>query len=1075
MAEAEIDNPEKSLVARFVPRRKRWWVTLAVIAFLLGSIVWIWTQRAAIVDDILADQLGEYGVPATYTIESIAPDRQVFTNIVVGDPARPDLTVDRAVVVPRYGFGLPGIARVELVRPRLHATYRGGTLSFGALDPLVFAERAGPPGLPDLDLVLVDARALLETDLGPVGIKAQGSGWLPGGFSGIIAATAPELALDGCRARGATFYGTLATATGQASFDGPIRLERGECADGGLVLARSSARLKATASPDFDRLDATAALTLGQIVAGPVSMARVGGDISATVAGSQTGTGLDAAFDLAASDLRHAQALIGSLTGQGAVRARGGLERLTLDATIAGREITAGRALDSTLAGMEQASENTLLSPLVGRVRTALGRELAASRLDADVRVRRTGDATSLIVPSASLRGASGAALLSLSRFQLTMAGAGLPRFTGNVVTGGDGLPRIAGRMESQPGGSVVFRARMEDYAAGDSRLALPAFYFTQGGDGSLGFAGEVRATGKVPGGSVRNLVVPVSGALAANGRLELWRRCTEVRFDRLTIANLELDGRRLQVCPGRASAIVRSGPSGLLVAAAVPGLDLSGRLAGSKVQVRTGPVALAWPGALVARNVMLQLGEGPDINRLDLGEVRGQISAGLIDGTFERADAGLAAVPLDLTGGSGSWAVRNGVLTLTDGTFALLDRADKARFNPLSITGGALTLQDGVVRATAAVVHPATSRTLADLTIMHDLSRSTGQADLVVGGIAFDGSLQPDMLSELALGFVANVRGTVTGRGRFDWSAGNVTSSGLFESDSLDLAAAFGPVRGVSGTIRFTDLLNLTTAPAQQLRIASVNPGIEAFDGVIEFALKGGETLAVSTGTWPFLGGQLTLEPVTLNFGEGEVRRYVFRVEGLEAARFVQQMELGNINATGVFDGVLPIVFDEMGNGRIEGGALDSRRPGGNISYIGELTYQDMGAIANFAFAALRSLDYKTMEVRMDGPLTGEIVTRVRFDGVSQGEGTRQNFITRQIAGLPIRFNVNIRAPFYQLITSIRAMYDPAFIRDPRSVGLLTSDGERLTPRPPLDAIKPEDPAPDELPIQTQESETMP
>ena len=35
-----------------------------------------------------------------------------------------------------------------------------------------------------------------------------------------------------------------------------------------------------------------------------------------------------------------------------------------------------------------------------------------------------------------------------------------------------------------------------------------------------------------------------------------------------------------------------------------------------------------------------------------------------------------------------------------------------------------------------------------------------------------------------------------------------------------------------------------------------------------------------------------------------------------------------------------------------------------------------------------------------------GDIVTRVRFDGVSQGEGTTQNIATRAIAGLPIRFD---------------------------------------------------------------------
>ena len=73
---------------------------------------------------------------------------------------------------------------------------------------------------------------------------------------------------------------------------------------------------------------------------------------------------------------------------------------------------------------------------------------------------------------------------------------------------------------------------------------------------------------------------------------------------------------------------------------------------------------------------------------------------------------------------------------------------------------------------------------------------------------------------------------------------------------------------------------------------------------------------------------------------------------------------------------------------------------------------------------------------------------TRVRFDGVSQGEGASSNFITRRLAALPLQFRVNIRAPFYQLITSLKSLYDPAAVRDPRSLGLLSADGGRLLRR---------------------------
>ena len=66
--------------------------------------------------------------------------------------------------------------------------------------------------------------------------------------------------------------------------------------------------------------------------------------------------------------------------------------------------------------------------------------------------------------------------------------------------------------------------------------------------------------------------------------------------------------------------------------------------------------------------------------------------------------------------------------------------------------------------------------------------------------------------------------------------------------------------------------------------------------------------------------------------------------------------MELANLSATGTFDGQMPLEFDANG-GRITGGALVSRPPGGNISYVGELTYKDLSAMGNFAFQTLRSL----------------------------------------------------------------------------------------------------------------------
>jgi hypothetical protein len=171
-------------------------------------------------------------------------------------------------------------------------------------------------------------------------------------------------------------------------------------------------------------------------------------------------------------------------------------------------------------------------------------------------------------------------------------------------------------------------------------------------------------------------------------------------------------------------------------------------------------------------------------------------------------------------------------------------------------------------------------------------------------------------------------------------------------------------------------------------------------------------------------------------------------------------------------------VIFDAAGNGRLENGLLISRPPGGNVSYVGELTYEDLGVVANFAFDTLRSLDYRQMRVAMDGSLIGEIVTRIRLDGVSQGAGAERNIVTRAIAGLPIRLDVNVRAPFHGLITEMRRLYDPSAVLDPRDVGLLDAQGNvirRETEAPPPAPVTPEDLIPDEAAIQRRESEETP
>ncbi|MFN5904195.1 MAG: hypothetical protein ACK439_14675, partial [Novosphingobium sp.] len=188
MSEAEAEPTEKAVEAASAKKSRRFRRPVAGLALILLVLLGLlWWQRENLADRIIARQLESYDLPATYQLEQVGPLRQVLTSVVVGDPRRPDFTAERIEVQITPAFGLPTIGAVTLVRPRLYGALTDGKLSFGSLDTALFAPRAGPPGLPDLNLRLIDGRVRIDSDYGPVGIKADGRGNLRSGFAGTLA------------------------------------------------------------------------------------------------------------------------------------------------------------------------------------------------------------------------------------------------------------------------------------------------------------------------------------------------------------------------------------------------------------------------------------------------------------------------------------------------------------------------------------------------------------------------------------------------------------------------------------------------------------------------------------------------------------------------------------------------------------------------------------------------------------------------------------------------------------------------------------------------------------------------
>jgi hypothetical protein len=256
--------------------------------------------------------------------------------------------------------------------------------------------------------------------------------------------------------------------------------------------------------------------------------------------------------------------------------------------------------------------------------------------------------------------------------------------------------------------------------------------------------------------------------------------------------------------------------------------------------------------------------------------------------------------------------------------------------------------------------------------------------------------------------------------------------STGDFATRNMDLAAPFGPVTGLSTSVHFTDLLGFASAPHQVATVASVNPGIIVNNGVIEYELLPNQLVKIERGEWPFMGGRLILQETILNFGKPTPKRLTFELQGFDAKQFVDSLGFSGIQITGTFDGVLPMIFDENG-GRIVGGRLDARPPGGEIQYTG--TKPAAGMVAGLAFDLLRDLRYRSMIVRLDGDLAGEFATRLTIDQVSVGTtggGFVAGLVRSAFRKLPLKLNVTINGPFRALIQTAKAFKDPTQVIAP-------------------------------------------
>ena len=997
---------------------------LALMALLVVVVAIVWVERRSIATRYLKSEFERRGVTASYHLDRVGLRTQEVTNLVVGDPKRPDLIARYAHIETRLRWnGSFEVYRIVARGVRLRGRLVHGRVSWGQIDKLLPPPSDKPFALPDFVLDIADSTISLQTPFGPLGFALKGNGKLSGGFTGKAAIVSRQLVPGRCAATNLRAYVAVAVTGRRPRIDGPVTLDRFACPASRFDIAAPRFDAKASFNESFTSIDGSGRMAIATLVAGANGLANFAGDI--TFKGSFGE--VDGRVKLSAQKSR-----VATIYAE-RTRLDGGYHLGFRDGTFAmvGNYAANSGALDpSMIAGVTQPLAAAAKTP-IGPVTTSIGNAVlrTARRFDSvgKIRVVNFVGGGAVRINEANIRGPGGARARVFGGSGVTYYWPlGGLRIDGNIDMAGGGLPTAKVRL-SQPraGAPMSGVADIQPYSASGQRLALTPIRFGPGPANSTAISTIAQLDGRFPNGRVQALRLPINGRVGQGGTFAVGTSCAVVSFNLFQMSSVQLGPTRLPVCP-IGPAIISKTPTGPLnYGARLGNTTLNGRLGTSPFQLTTsGGQVVGQRFGLNALNMRLGKSASPIL--FSATRLNGSFAARTPTGDFSGARATIGNVPVLLSDAVGKWNVRGSNISLT-GSALVSDRNENPRFYPLRSNDLSLTIAGDTVRANGGLRHQGTGTLITNVDIEHRLSSAAGHANLNIPGLTFGPNLQPEEITRLTEGVIALVQGTISGRGRIDWnSAGKVMSTGDFSTNGLDLAAPFGPVEGLKGNIHFDDLLGLRTPPGQMLAVRSINPGILVENGIIRYQLLPNQLVRIERGEWPFMGGRLILRETVLNFGRPTAKRLTFEVVGLDAHTFVSTLGFKELDATGIFDGVLPMVFDESG-GRIVGGRLDSRPGGGSLFYKGTVSKANLGTMGNIAFNALKDLRFKSMIIRLDGDLAGEFAARLSVEGAGIGQSTStQRIIRTLLRKIPLKLNVTITGPFRALIATAKSMQDP-------------------------------------------------
>lgn len=481
---------------------------------------------------------------------------------------------------------------------------------------------------------------------------------------------------------------------------------------------------------------------------------------------------------------------------------------------------------------------------------------------------------------------------------------------------------------------------------------------------------------------------------------------CPEIRLGALKVSNATVQPGRITLCP---------------LAETTPLLSITTEKGHPK----------RIDGAGILSSVELQLdGVGPYPVAGVLPRMETQASYSLKDGTWWSRLLGTGG-DLALEGPDVSIAGLIATLELEGKTRLLgaridvseakvVDKRRPLRFEPVQISGKASTGSDKMDFAARVAIPDGPA---AEARGRHRHTDGRGSVTLTLPRwYAEPGNVVVSQAFPILKGIVTDVTGGVEAEARWDWTARGMRSTATVQIENGAFASLPVEVRGINGTLNLIDVLTPQTDGVQEFSLGLVDAGFPLNDGKVSFTLPGDGSVLVENISWPFAGGRLGADNIVVPFG-GMPDQATANISGIDATELVNLADVADLEAEGSLNGYVPVRFSE--DGVIIDDAKLSSIGGGILRYRSASAVESLkqsGGSSEILARALEDFRFDDLEIRLDGPLDGEIIAKAQINGANPAlyDGKR------------IELNVSLQGALREFLQSANVIRNiPETIRD--------------------------------------------